>query len=78
MPTDIDVLDVKGRPIVRVDNWDMTNRHWLSYFQVTDDGSLELYSTAKTQYEPTKENLSNEDVSDTAREALQSAGFELS
>ena len=77
VPADIDVLEVEGRSVIRVDNWDMTNRHWLSYFEINDEGRLELYSTAETQYEPTKENLSNSDVSDNARSALEEAGFNL-
>jgi hypothetical protein len=77
MPADISIIEVEGRPVVRADSWDMTNRHWLSYFEINDEGSLELYSTAKTQYEPTETDLSNDNVSENVQNTLEEAGFDL-
>lgn len=80
MPFKVDLMESGGgddRPTVRVDVWNPSGEHWVTYFHRNDAGRLNLVAAATTRANDPEEALTNDDVTDTVRGALRHYGFEL-
>ena len=78
MPTDIQKIqkNATGFEALRVDHWDATGRHWLTYFRQDDDGVWYPYTTADTAYNPRQEGFDRQGLP-TAMAALEEMGVEV-